>query len=795
MIAQSQSHASALAENICSDYKILNDCMIRHEALIRKRWIKKSVAQRSEILRATWPTIAIEHQPDFAWRHQNKLFEEGAGPKPKEHFDVMLWPFINLEDLTKPKSLLIYLNSRARNLPWTFVIGEVDFSQYGVLCSDCKPREMFATVRFMPNTDPTVYGQVKRVHGCCGQVDGDMIHCDLIQGLQMLKIQQRIMSFLVLCCRCILHDMTEDEILSGPVLEEPPVSEIFLQVDGSHASLSDTIAIAPYIKRGNFELARLRGYVSAIYSEAKDHVLSLREDPSYLADTIIDVSEHACELITDARDRIDPCVDAPEFVGRVARHIISQSYQRLIMWFEVSARLDQLCLHAQNGTATNDQLQNVLNFEALLERARSCLLREVTGTSTSSPTMRSYYKRIVSRSENGPYTQIAASEKSSPPTEVEDWMLSVFHRLLNFCQNDSRKNITGFAKMHGDEERSIDIDLHATMDRLDTLSRKHRSARAMLTAPLSSLISQLSIVEECLHQIQLWKRSSEIWLLLCTSGLKATESNKEGFSTDWAHYINAYNVPFYLVNPARGKLRYPVDKPRSAQNVKTMRDSESNLDKFWSCIDSFYERRTGVAQDEVVRRCLLEGGEMRRTVPWDGPSVLKECAKSIEYNVISIYDHDIALQITGTFDKPVTRGSAKQKTRCLTPLDIEPATQFHDIGHPSPKKKPERIYCVDKRAHKVFKTLFHVPLSDLGEAPKAIKWDDFKRAMIRAGFSAEKLQGSAWQFTPCGSTDVVRGIQFHEPHPDSSIPYIMARRFGRRLQRVYGWHGGVFKLA
>ncbi|KAH6866627.1 hypothetical protein BKA58DRAFT_388334 [Alternaria rosae] len=67
--------------------------------------------------------------------------------------------------------------------------------------------------------------------------------------------------------------------------------------------------------------------------------------------------------------------------------------------------------------------------------------------------------------------------------------------------------------------------------------------------------------------------------------------------------------------------------------------------------------------------------------------------------------------------------------------------------------------------------------------------------MIRAGFSAEKLQGSAWQFTPCGSLDVVRGIQFHEPHPDSSIPYIMARRFGRRLQRVYGWHGGVFKLA
>ncbi|KAI4624857.1 uncharacterized protein J4E87_005338 [Alternaria ethzedia] len=795
MIAQSQSHASALAENICSDYKLLNNTMVRHEPLIRKRWSKKSVAQRSEILRAACPTIAMEHQPDFAWRHQNMLFEEGAGPKPKEHVDVMLWPFINLEDLTKPKSLLIYLNSRARNLPWTFATGEVAFSQYGVLCSSCKPREMLATVHFMPNNDPTVYGQVRRVHGCCGQVDGEMIHCDLIQGLQMLKMQQRIMRFLVSCCRYILHDMTEEEMLSGPVLEEPPVSEILLPVDGSHVNLADTIAIAPYIKRGDLELARLRGYVNAMYSEAKDHVLSLREDPSYLADTIIDNSEHSRELIPDACGRIDQSVDTPEFLMGVTGHIISQSYQRLIMWSEVSARLDQLCLHAQNGTATQNQLQSVLDLEALLERARSCLLGDVTSTSMASPTMRNYYERIVSGSGDGPYTQIAIAGGDTLPTEGEAWMLSVFHRLLAFSQNDSRKNINGFAEMSGGEKLNVDIDLHATLDRLDTLSRKHQSARAMLTAPLSSLISQLSIVEECLHQIELWKKSSEIWMLLCTSGMKATESNKGAFSINWAYYIYAYNVPVYLVNPARGKLRYPIDKPRNAQSVKTMRDSESNLDKFWSCIDSFYERRTGVAQDEVVRRCLLEGGEMRRTAPWTGPSVPTECFKSIEYKAISNYDHDVALQITGTFDKPVTRGSAKRKKRYHAPVGITPMTQVHEIGHPSPEKKPERIYCVDKRAHKVFKTLFHVPLSDLGETPKAIKWDDFKRAMIRAGFSAEKLQGSAWQFTPSVSTDVARGIQFHEPHPDSSIPYIMARRFGRRLQRVYGWHGGVFKLA
>jgi hypothetical protein len=794
MIAQSQSHASSLAENICEDYKLLNSTIIRCEALIRKRWIKKSVAQRSEILRAAWPTIALEHQPDFAWRYQNMLFEGGDGPKPKEHVDVMLWPFINLEDLTKSKSLLIYLNSRARNLPWTFATGEVTFSQYGVLCSDCKPREMSATVRFMPNTDPTMYGQVRKVHGCCGQVNGDMIHCDLIQGLQMLKMQQRIMAFLLSCCRCILHDMTEEQMLFGPVLEEPPVSELLLQADGGHANFSDTIAIAPYINRGDLELARLRGYVNAIYCEAKDHVLSLREDPSYFADTFIDISEHSDDLIPDVYGRINSSIDTPKFLVGVARYVVLQSYQKLIMWSEISASLDQLFLHAQNGTATKDQLQNVLNFEALLERARSCLLREVTSTGMASPTMRMYYERIESGSEYSPYTQIDIGE-NIPRIEGEAWMLSVFHRLLAFSQNDCRKNISGFAQRHGGEYANVDIDLHATLDRLDTLARKDRNARAMLTAPLASLISQLSVVEECLHQIKLWRRSSEIWMLLSTSGVTATESNKGSFSIDWAYHINAYDVPVYLVNPARGKLRYPIDKPRTAQSVKIMRDSESDLDKFWSCIDAFYQRRTGIARDDVVLQCLLEGGETRRTAPWNDPIVSRECTKSTEYKAVSNYDHDVALQITGTFDKPAILGGVKQKTRGYAPHDIKPSNSVLFISQSSPKKKPERVYCVDKRTHRVFKTLFHIPLSDLGETPKAIKWDDFKRAMARTGFSAEKLQGSAWQFTPCSSTDVLRGIQFHEPHPDSSIPYIMARRFGRRLQRVYGWHGGMFKLA
>lgn len=51
-----------------------------------------------------------------------------------------------------------------------------------------------------------------------------------------------------------------------------------------------------------------------------------------------------------------------------------------------------------------------------------------------------------------------------------------------------------------------------------------------------------------------------------------------------------------------------------------------------------------------------------------------------------------------------------------------------------------------------------------------------------------------WHFDPA-SLEVGRSIQFDEPHLSSKLSYRMARRFGRRLFRAYGWHGNAFVLA
>jgi hypothetical protein len=103
----------------------------------------------------------------------------------------------------------------------------------------------------------------------------------------------------------------------------------------------------------------------------------------------------------------------------------------------------------------------------------------------------------------------------------------------------------------------------------------------------------------------------------------------------------------------------------------------------------------------------------------------------------------------------------------------------------------EDKYEVDQKTFKVFSTLFFNPTR--GQQPGQIPWIQFLRAMQSVGFAPEKLYGSVWQFTPV-TLDVDRSIQFHEPHPEKCMPYLLARRYGRRLNRAYGWTLETFVL-
>jgi hypothetical protein len=59
-----ERQAQVLSKKVCLEFKALQKVVVRHESVIRKRWIKKTVAQRQDVLLKAWPGMPKDHLPD-----------------------------------------------------------------------------------------------------------------------------------------------------------------------------------------------------------------------------------------------------------------------------------------------------------------------------------------------------------------------------------------------------------------------------------------------------------------------------------------------------------------------------------------------------------------------------------------------------------------------------------------------------------------------------------------------------------------------------------------------------------
>ena len=87
--------------NIFKNFRLLHDILKRYESTIQKRWLKKTKEQKRRILLAYWGgTMPAKHRADFEafTRLRDAGGSGAAGLRPD-----FMWPFINQEDLTKPK--------------------------------------------------------------------------------------------------------------------------------------------------------------------------------------------------------------------------------------------------------------------------------------------------------------------------------------------------------------------------------------------------------------------------------------------------------------------------------------------------------------------------------------------------------------------------------------------------------------------------------------------------------------------------------------------------------------------
>ena len=762
--AKVKQEAKTLSKKIFATWNILHSILDRHEGLIRRRWKKKSQGQRKKILLAAWPNMSSSHRPDYVAMDKETPQELARGTKYR---DAYILPYINLEDLVQPNSLLLFLHSRGRQLPDAFAHADIEAGHLGVVNQAIeRPFLNRYTMLFHGRTTPETYGEViswdddddafDLLMSNMGKCPGD--------GLLILEIQSKVLAFLLQCCRLILADIPAASLIGddAPVLPDPgPV----MADPTAWRSLAAMAEEAPYRVPARLDLQRLQAIIGAKLSAAKDHVWALREDPGYFANAVKTASTHRQEALLDVHGKNHWYFDTPVYWNFVLGSLITSAYGYLVVWEELHKQLTNLIKLEKwykNEISPDRDLpleyrNALLIFRFHLERAVIGPCDELRMIVPPSPPLRSFFVREAPQPNS--YMIRVRTKRGT-------------NRLLYLLG------------ILWDKRQLFLHRISNVMDELNRYLRNDLSQKNLISSLVAETISELSVLGECIRQISLYQPwASHADFEETEVNTKLREHHIKAFS-QFAAFLDAkQGIDLAeLGTPSRVSFHYPVDRRQTRDNVEAMRKAELNLDAFWHFFDTEVARKNGNLQQFGKAHLIIGGRQLHRTPEWVEPvkaARVKEILEPLaQVDVNHKQGPPISVEEEGK--KIKTRGMPR-----LTTLDHEP--------EPSPAcDQPDNqpIFAVSQRAMKVFSVLFYKPSSE-ADIPGEIPWVDFLHAMVSVGFGAEKMYGSAWQFTPTG-LDVEQSIQFHEPHPSSKLPFIVARRYGRRLSRAYGWTGDMF---
>lgn len=795
--SQVRKQATDHSKQIYAKYHQLRSILDRHEATIQKRWEKKSRTQRLSILLAAWPDMPLTHRPDFAaFRKDHRNMARAAA----QHRSAFIWPSVNQEDLGDPKTLPLLLNARGRNLPHVFAAADGEDSHLGKVTMAVVPVFLNEHVMLLNGMSKQEdYGKLLGWNEDEGAFDWMHERKQFLpgEGLIILEFQERLLTFLVECSQNIMHDIPADKLSSDefPIQPEPPLKE---SVDATgFATLALMARDAPYRPPVKLDMNRLVSLLAARTVRAEDHVWALREDPSYFADTILERREHRQEMVKDVQGGVHPTLKPPReglLWSRIICSVLSDSFFQLEMFAELQAQAENLLELSKKYEADivpgkdlpKPYLEALLRFRFYLLQVIKGACEQLKMTATASPPLRPLFVRDIPPNATTSIIQIRSrTTKMDKTTEQLIWLLKTLWEDGNdlfLCR------------------------LTTVVDELDRLLRSDPRAPELISPYMAETIGEISIVGECLRQLEIyqpWANNFE------NAMVDRDEAMKKDFAMNTTAWAVAYDLfkeknilSFHrLGDPTGGRFQYPLGKRRNKANVETLRASEANLDEFWKAADALMNQKARSLAGTAYMRVLSQPRYLQRTPEWVGPSA-KGDKKSEEKQTAQGEPFELVAPFLRLSHGPDTPGSAKAEILAAAATKTKPKSrgapgvaQTEDAQNqvlpPAATEDIQPTFNVDARALKVFRIVFFDPTANTTAGEVA--WRDFLHAMDSTGFAAQKLYGSVWHFQPM-KLDVERSIQFHEPHPHGKIPFLVARRHGRRLTRAYGWHGNMFVL-
>ena len=602
------------------------------------------------------------------------------------------------------------------------------------------------------------------------------------EALLVLEAQQHLLEFLVSCCKLILHDISDDAMTSDvypPQLE--PALKTETEING-FSSLSILALEAPYRVPASLSLARIEKLLEAATGAKEDHIWALREDPSYFHERVVDASQHRQEVVKDVHGSTHPIFKPHReqvFWNRVLGDIVSDAYLPLEVYAELWRQVRELKGLQErylrdikpDKELPPEYLDALLLFQHFLSQAAKGPIEKLKRHVMAAPPFRHLFVREPPADPDSP--MIAIRSNGAKRDSVEGYLIWLLQTIWE------------------DGEDLFLLRLPAAVDELQRLIDTEEKAAAMITSYIEGIIADLAIISECLRQLdnyQPWANTFEEHLVDKKKAFMRTFAER---TRVWGHMLGVTSGPGQtaiasLGNPSDKKFDYPVARKRTKENVDQMRLAEANLDAFWERIDKTMSARSGDLRRTAVGHLLSEPRILKRTPEWSPPpkSTKLDPVEELTKPLSDLYFDLERCTSQKELGTPAVVPKEKVKTRRASGAREGDASLF---AQPNPSD-PQPIFSVDDRALRVFRTIFFTPSPTA--IPGDVAWNDFVHALVSVGVSAEKLYGSIWEFTPT-ALDVERSIHFHESHP-GKIPYNVARRHGRRLNRAYGWHGLMF---
>ncbi|RMZ38916.1 hypothetical protein CA14_003389 [Aspergillus flavus] len=661
--------ATARSDEIFISYETLHKIIQRHEATVQKRWSKKTRQQRLNVLLSVWPDIPAMHRPDFDAFRRESASDRVRGTKYRVHF---MWPYVNQEDLLNTKALPLLLNSRGRHPPSHFAAADMDAMHLGLISKAIVPIFLNCHVLILNGMTENTrdYGQLVAWEDHPDAFDWMHKQKQFLpgEGLLVMEAQARLLSFLVQCCQQLLHDIPESTLTSDsfPVLPEPqikPESEI-----SGFESLGVMAAEAPYRVPAQNDLRR------------KDHLWALREDPDYVARTLLECKEHRRKMLKDLDGKSHPVLGFGRdnvLWARILGSVLSEAYLRLELFSELSSQARRLVamqkMYADAISPLKDlpeeYLEALLRLRYYLTQAAKGPLSMLKIAGVASPPLRRFFARVP---PPDPYTS-KISVASKPGAKMNKVETQLIWLLRNFWEDGYELFLLG---------------MPLAVDELGRLLQSEKQAQELVTSYITEVIGDLSIFSQSLRSGQSWTR------ILAALKAALPERDKSNKTVD-------------LGKPTEGKFTYPIEKHRTKENVAALRRAESYLDAFWAAIDQIMVTKAGDSSGTAVRNLLSQPRILQRTREWIEPEKPQRASQD-KPSGVDLY----------TLYQPVSSVYSGLSARAL---DIsQPKTKVKTRGTPHPVGKaealpqPDRVdrqptFSVDARALKVFWAVFFNP--------------------------------------------------------------------------------------